>query len=106
MADSAEVLQRLYLAGFDIKTFDRFPRAIGIRKGDCIALLEPDVKTGVRIIGRPGWRIDDAIGVLTTQAGQPVFQWKDQTVEATPERRKMLQEFERELVAIVESESD
>lgn len=97
MADPAEILQKLYLAGFDIQSFDRFPRAIGISRGDCIALLEPDVDTGLRILGRAGWRIGDAIGVLTSHAGRGVFQWKDQVVEATPERLKLLQDFEREL---------
>ena len=97
MADPAEILQNLYMAGFDIQSFDRFPCAIGISRGDCIALLEPDVGTGLRILGRPGWRIGDAIGVLTSHAGRRVFQWKDRVVEATPERLKLLEAFEREL---------
>ena len=97
MPDSAEILQALYAAGFDIHSFDRFPRAIGISRGDCIALFEPDNKAGLRMLGRPGWKIGDSIGVLTTHDGRSVFQWKDQVVEATPERIKALQEFEREL---------
>lgn len=103
MPDSAEILQNLYAAGFDIQSFDRFPRAIGVSKGECIALLERDANTGLRILGRPGWKIDDAIGVLTSHAGRQVFQWKNQVVEATPERMKMLQEFERELIRGLES---
>lgn len=106
MPDSAEILQKLYVAGFDIQTFDRFPRALGISKGDCIALLEPDTTTGLRMIGRPGWRIADAIGVLTGHAGQPVFQWKNHKVEATPERLKVLDDFERELMAILNAGSN
>ena len=106
MPDSAELLQALYVAGFDIQTFERFPRAIGVTKTDCIALLEPDLSDGLRIIGRPGWRIGDVIGVLTTQAGQPVFQWKNQVVEATPERIRSLEEFERELVGLLKSKGN
>lgn len=102
MPDSAEILQKLYAAGFNIQSFERFPRAIGISKGECIALLQPDAYTGLRILGRPGWKIDDAIGVLTSHAGRPVFQWKNHIVEATPERIKMLEEFERELMHGVE----
>lgn len=97
MADRGEILQKLYVAGFDIQSFDRFPRAIGISRGYCIALLEPDPGTGLRIVGRAGWRIGDAIGVLTSHAGRQVFQWKDQVVETTPERLKLLEDFEREL---------
>ena len=94
--DPSEILQSLYLAGFELQTFDRFPRAIGVIKGNCIALLEPS-GNGLRFIGRPGWRLGEALGVLTTQGGRQVFQAKDQTVEATPERLKQLQEFETEL---------
>lgn len=97
MPDPAEILQKLYIAGFDIQSFDRFPSAIGISKGDCIVLLEPDANIGLRPLGRPGWKIGDAIGVLTTHAGRRVFQWKDQIVEATPERLKLLGDFEREV---------
>ena len=106
MADSAAMLQNLYAAGFDIQTFERFPRAIGISKGDCIALLEPDVSAGLRMVGRPGWRLGKAIGVLTTQAGCRVFQSKDQLVEATSERLKLLEAFERELVGFLEPRHD
>lgn len=101
MPDSAEVLQNLYAAGFDIQTFERFQRAVGISKGDCIALFEPDASAGLRMIGRPGWRIGEGIGVLTTQASRRVFQAKDQVIEATSERLKLLEEFEMELAALL-----
>ncbi len=102
MPDSAEILQKLYVAGFDVQTYERFPRAVGISKGDCIALLEPDANAGLRVIGRSGWKIGDAIGVLTSHAGRPVFQSKNQVVEATPERLKILEAFERELAQYVD----
>ena|SRR5689334_25241651 len=98
--DSSEILQSLYLAGFELQTFDRFPRAIGVTKGNCIALLEPG-GNGLRFIGRPGWRLGEVLGVLTTQGGRRVFQAKDQFLEATPERLKQLQEFEAELEAFL-----
>lgn len=94
------MLQSLYLAGFELQTFDRFPRAIGVIKGNCIALLEPGA-TGLRFIGQPGWRLGEAMGVLTTKEGQQVFQAKDQFVEATPERLKQLREFEAELATFL-----
>ena len=96
MRDPAEILQELYVAGFELKTFERFPRAIGVSKGDCIALLEP-AETGLRMIGRPGWRMGEAIGVLTTKDGSQVFQAKDQILEATEERMRELRAFEGEL---------
>jgi len=94
--DPSEILQSLYLAGFELQTFDRFPRAIGVTKGNCIALLEP-AGTGLRFVGRPGWRMGEALGVLTTQGNRQVFQAKDQVVDATAERLRELSNFEGEL---------
>ena len=98
--DPSEILQSLYLAGFELQTFDRFPKAIGVVKGNCIALLEP-AATGLRVIGRPGWRMGEVLGVLTTKDRRQVFQAKDQVVEATPDRLKELRDFEAELVAFL-----
>lgn len=95
--ESAEILQSLHAAGFELQTFDRFPSAIGVSKGNCIALLEPNAN-GLRIIGRPGWRMGEALGVLTSKGERKVFQSKDQIVEATPERLKELEEFEAKLL--------
>ena len=36
-----EQLQRLYLAGFDLQTFERFPKAIGVLRDGCLAFLYP-----------------------------------------------------------------
>src|SRR4051812_4328587 len=41
MPDAAEQLQRIYLAGFELQTFDRYPNAVGLIKGGCIALVRP-----------------------------------------------------------------
>lgn len=94
--DSAEQLQRIYLAGFELQTFDRFPRAIGVIKDGCIALLEatPD---GLRMIGTPGWRMGEAIGVLVEKNGRNVFQSKDDVEEATPDRLAALGKFRAEI---------
>ncbi len=103
MPDPSEILQSLYAAGFELQTFERFPKAIGVVKGDCIALLEPDAAKGLRVLGRPGWRLGEVIGVLTTKDGQQVFQSKDRIVEATAERQRELQAFEAELSAFLGS---
>jgi len=92
-ADPAEILQQIYAAGFDLQTFERFPRAIGISRGDCIVLLEPDPTGGLRFLGSPGWKIGDFMGVLTTVHGKKVFQYKSELVEATPARLEELSRF-------------
>lgn len=94
--DPAEQLQRIYLAGFELQTFDRFPKAIGVTKGNCVALLTP-TPTGLTTIGTPGWKMGEVLGVLTEQHGRKVFQAKAEVVEATPERLAELQRFRDEL---------
>ena len=101
MPDPSEQLRRLVEAGFQLQTFERFPRSVGALKGDCIALLEPTPE-GLKMVGTPGWRIADLIGVLVERKGQKVFQAKDQTVEATPERLEALAGFRRELARVLE----
>ncbi len=99
--NSSEQLQRLYTAGFELQTFERFPRAIGVVRDSCIALFESS-PTGLKMIGSPGWRMGEAIGVLTEKDGRQVFQAKSEILEATPERTAILDRFaydlQRELV--------
>jgi len=98
--DPAEQLQRIYLAGFELQTFDRYPRAIGAIRDGCIALLEATPE-GLRMIGTPGWRMGEVLGVLVEKEGRQVFQAKDQLEEATPERLETLRKFRTELEQIV-----
>ena len=94
--DSAAQLQRLYLAGFDLQTFDRFPKCVGVVRDDCIALLVPTPE-GLQMLGTPGWRMGEAIGVLVKQDGRQVFQAKREIVEATADRLETLRRFRAEV---------
>jgi hypothetical protein len=94
--DPAEQLQRLYLAGFEFQTFDLFPNAVGVTRGDCIVIVLP-LPAGLQMIGTPGWRVGQSIGVLTEQNGRKVFQNKAEAVEATPDRLKTLASFRRDV---------
>jgi hypothetical protein len=98
--DLSEQLQRIYLAGFELQTFDRFPKAIGVVKGNCIALLTP-TPTGLTTIGTPGWKMGEVLGVLTEVGGRKVFQAKSEIIEATPERLGELVRFREELTRLL-----
>src|SRR5580704_811502 len=100
--DSAEQLQRLYLAGFELQTFDRYPKCVGVVRDNCIALLVPGVD-GLQILGTPGWRMGEVIGVLTEVQGRKVFQAKSEIVEATPERLETLRRFREDLKALLKT---
>jgi len=94
--DPAEQLQKLYLAGFEFQTFERFPNAVGVIRGECIVLLLPTPQ-GLQVIGTPGWRLGEVMGVLTEINGRKVFQFKDQQLEATPERLAALESFRQDV---------
>jgi hypothetical protein len=103
MPDSAEQLQRIYLAGFDLQTFERYPKCIGVMRDNCVALLVPGVD-GLQILGTPGWRMGEVMGVLTEREGHKVFQAKTDIVEATPERLALLQRFRQDLAEAMSRE--
>jgi hypothetical protein len=94
--DPAAQLQRIYLAGFELQTFERYPKLIGVVKRNCVALLVPGAD-GLQIMGTPGWKMGEVMGVLTEVAGRKVFQAKSEIVEATPERLAELDAFRAEL---------
>jgi len=96
MPDPSQQLERLVEAGFTLQTFERFPRSLGILKGECIALVEPTPE-GLKLVGTPGWRMGEVMGVLVTRGGRQVFQAKSQTLDATPERVDALARFRAEL---------
>ncbi len=96
MPDPAEQLQRIYLAGFELQTFDRYPTAVGVIRDGCIALLR-STPVGLQLIGAPGWRMGEVMGVLVEKDGREVFQAKSEVVEATPERLETLRKFKADL---------
>ncbi len=103
MPDPAEQLQRIYLAGFELQTFDRFPRCVGAVRDGCVALLVPSVG-GLQMLGTPGWRLGESIGVLVETGGRQMFQAKQQALEATPEKLETLRRFRADLDLLLSAE--
>ncbi|MDP9268814.1 MAG: hypothetical protein M3P27_10895 [Acidobacteriota bacterium] len=100
MPDPAHQLAELYAAGFDVQTFERYPRAVGVLRDGAIALVEP-TPAGLRIIGTPGWRMGEVMGVLVEKDGAQVFQAKQEVVEATPERVAAVERLRADLAGIM-----
>jgi len=100
--DSAEQLQRIYLAGFELQTFDRYPKCIGVVRDNFVALLIPGAD-GLQVLGAPGWRMGEVMGVLTEREGRQVFQAKSEIVEATAEKLEALQRFREDLMKLLHS---
>jgi len=98
-----EQLQRLYLADFELQTFDRFPKAIGVLRDGCIAFLVPG-PDGLQILGNVGWRMGESLGPLVEREGRKVFVHKQEVIEATPERIAALECFRSDLKALLRGE--
>ncbi len=103
MPDPARQLAELYAAGFEIQTFERYPRAVGVLRDGAIALVEPGPE-GLRMLGTPGWRMGEVMGVLVEKDGKKVFQAKQELVEATPERVSALERLRDDLAAVLSRE--
>jgi hypothetical protein len=99
-----EQLQQLYLAGFDLETFERFPKAIGVLRDNCIAFLVPG-PDGMQILGNIGWRMGESMGPLVERSGRKVFVHKELMIEATPERISILEQFKIDLKAVLQGEA-
>jgi len=103
MPDPAEQLQKLYLAGFELQTFDRFPKAIGVLRDQCIVFLVPGPE-GLQILGNAGWRMGESLGPLVEREGRKVFVHKGEIIEATEERIALLEGFRNDVQAILRGE--
>ena len=103
--DSAEQLQNLYAAGFDLQTFERFPKAIGVLRDGCIAFLVPG-PDGLQILGNVGLRMGESLGPLVERGGKQVFVHKQEALEATPELIATLERFKTDLKAILHGKSN
>jgi hypothetical protein len=55
----------------------------------------------LQVLGTPGWRMGEVMGVLTEKDGRQVFQAKSEIVEATPERLALLQKFRDEIAEVL-----
>ena len=102
MPDSSEQLQQLYMAGFELQTFERYPNSIGVLRDGCIALLQA-TPSGLEMVGTPGWRMGELMGVLLEHAGRRVFQSKSEIIEATPDRLEALARFRDDLEKLLEA---
>jgi hypothetical protein len=100
MPESSEQLQSLYLEGFELQTFERFPNSIGVLRDGCIALFRA-TPAGLEMIGIPGWRMGEVMGLLVERNGKQVFQAKSESLEATPERLDALRRFRQDLERLI-----
>ncbi len=95
------VLARLLARGFQPVAFPLYANAVGVRKGNCAALLGPVEGGRLRLLGQPAYLVDGSLSVGVRRGGRHWFVWKKKHIEATSERRAELEQFTAELAALL-----
>jgi hypothetical protein len=89
-------LERLRSTGIDIVAFPMYESYIGVRKGNCGALLKPEA-SGFSLYGEPSYLVAGLPSALTIQSDGHWFVRKKDKLAATPERTAELETFAAEL---------
>jgi hypothetical protein len=96
------ILQRLAVQGFAVVAFPMYASAVGIRRGDCAALLMPTPGGRLMLQGEPCYLLEGNLAVPVLREGKKFYVWKKQSLEATPQREAELQQFRDDLVRILD----
>jgi hypothetical protein len=91
------ILERLQKRDFQIVAFPMCANHIGVRKGNCAALLALVSPAGFSVFGSPSYLIAGNISVSIQRDGHKWFVWKKERLEATPARLAELAQFTAEL---------
>jgi hypothetical protein len=93
----ASILERLAARGFQIVAFPMYESHVGVRKGNCAALLAPQEAGAFSIYGQPVYLVGGNFGVKMFQSDGHYFVSKKGKLPVTPERNKELDDFAAEL---------
>jgi len=91
------ILERLQGRGFQIVAFPMYASHMGVRKGNCAALLAPVATGGFALFGGASYLIDGNFSVRVASAGRDWLVWKKRKHEATPARLAEIDAFSAEL---------
>jgi hypothetical protein len=85
-----------------METFERYPNSVGVIRDGIIALFVVTPQ-GLQMLGTPGLRMGEVLGVLVERQGRQVFQYKSEVVEATPEQLDALRRFREDVARLLTS---
>ncbi len=94
------VLERLQAGGFELVAFPLYANYVGVRKGNCAALLQP-AGDGMKVFSEPCYLVAGNLSVRVTRGGQQWFVWKKNRLRATSERLAELDQFSTALAALL-----
>ncbi|MBZ5528921.1 MAG: hypothetical protein LAN71_13595 [Acidobacteriia bacterium] len=96
------IIERLFAAGCRPLTLAPYENGVCLRRGECAAVLAPVANGGFRLLAPPSYLVEGRLSVLLRRGNREFFVWKSSEVEATAERRAELEQFRRELSALLE----
>ncbi len=91
------ILERLRERGFAFAAFPLYASYIGVKKGNCAALLSPQNGAGMNVYSEASYLVKGQLSVRVQRGGREFFVWKKSEWEATPERCAELARFRAEL---------
>jgi hypothetical protein len=91
------ILERLHRAGFAIVAFPMYANHVGIRKGNCAALLSSNAAANFSLYGSPSYLLNGNFSVRLQRDGRDYFVWKKEKLEVTAARLAELTAFGEEL---------
>ena len=80
--------------------FPMYASAVGVRRGECAALLER-IEGGLRVLGEACWMVEGNLSVRVRREGNEWFVWKKKQVEATEERMAEVMRFQEDVRLIL-----
>jgi hypothetical protein len=91
------ILERLHARDFEIVAFSMYANYVGVRKGNCAALLAPVGGDRFQIHGQPAYLIGGNFSVRVRREGHDWFVWKKQSLEVDAARLFELENFTAQL---------
>lgn len=90
-------LNQLRSRGFEVVAFPMYESLVGVRKGNCGALLAPSGASGFKLYGEPSYLVSGQPSARMFQSDGHWFVRKGERVAATAERTAELDAFAAEL---------
>jgi hypothetical protein len=100
-ARQISTLERLHKSDFQIVAFPMYANYIGVRRGNCAALLAPVAQGSFKIHGQPAYLVGGNFSVRITQQGRDWFVWKKDKLEVTQARLDEFGAFSTELAELL-----
>ncbi|MGD0955653.1 MAG: hypothetical protein ABR953_02340 [Candidatus Acidiferrales bacterium] len=92
-------LEQLRSRGFEVVAYPLYENYVGVRKGNCGALLLPSGSNGFKLYGEPAYLVGGQLSARSIRSDGLWFVRKQDKIEATPERTAELDAFAAELAS-------